>query len=281
MLNFIPSYLKEKIVAAGEEICEVRLRADLPVSVTVNSGGNPERRLLNNRLTASQIEDCVMKLCDYSLFSVEESLKRGFITSEYGERVGVCGEVVYENGEVKGVKNFTSLCVRYPRAVKGCSDEFFRRYIKSNSSVLVFSPPFHGKTTFIRDLGRNYSDKLNLNVLFVDERDELVLPNTYAGSSFDVLKYADKPYGLNCGVRTLNPDVIITDELTCAEDFLSVRNCVRSGVKIVASLHADKIENVVKRLENYAILDFLMFDYFVELNGFKVSGVYDGEMKTI
>lgn len=222
-----------------------------------------------------------MKLCDYSLFSVEESLKRGFITSECGERVGVCGEVVYENGEVKGIKNFTSLCVRYPRAVKGCSDEFFRRYIKSNSSVLVFSPPFHGKTTFIRDLGRNYSDKLNLNVLFVDERDELILPNTYAGSSFDVLKYADKPYGLNSGVRTLNPDVIITDELTCAEDFLSVRNCVRSGVKIVASLHADKIENVVKRLENYAILDFLTFDYFVELNGFKVSGVYDGEMKTI
>lgn len=281
MLDFIPSYLKEKIVAAGEEICEVRLRADLPVSVTVNRGGNPERRLLNNCLTASQIEDCVMKLCDYSLFSVEESLKRGFITSEYGERVGVCGEVVYENGEVKGIKNFTSLCVRYPRAVKGCSDEFFRRYIKSNSSVLVFSPPFHGKTTFIRDLGRNYSDKLNLNVLFVDERDELVLPNTYVGSSFDVLKYADKPYGLNCGVRTLNPDVIITDELTCAEDFLSVRNCVRSGVKIVVSLHADKIENVVKRLENYAILDFLTFDYFVELNGFKVRGVYDGEMKTI
>ncbi len=281
MLDFIPSYLKEKIVAAGEEICEVRLRADLPVSVTVNRGGNPERRLLNNCLTASQIEDCVMKLCDYSLFSVEESLKRGFITSEYGERVGVCGEVVYENGEVKGIKNFTSLCVRYPRAVKGCSDEFFRCYIKSNSSVLVFSPPFHGKTTFIRDLGRNYSDKLNLNVLFVDERDELVLPNTYAGSSFDVLKYADKPYGLNCGVRTLNPDVIITDELTCAEDFLSVRNCVRSGVKVVASLHADKIENVVKRLENYAILDFLTFDYFVELNGFKVRSVYDGEMKTI
>lgn len=281
MLDFIPSYLKEKIVAAGEEICEVRLRSDLPVSVTVNRGGNPERRLLNNCLTASQIEDCVMKLCDYSLFSVEESLKRGFITSKCGERVGVCGEVVYENGEVKGIKNFTSLCVRYPRAVKGCSDEFFRRYIKSNSSVLVFSPPFHGKTTFIRDLGRNYSDKLNLNVLFVDERDELILPNTYAGSSFDVLKYADKPYGLNSGVRTLNPDVIITDELTCAEDFLSVRNCVRSGVKIVASLHADKIENVVKRLENYAILDFLTFDYFVELNGFKVSGVYDGEMKTI
>ena len=86
---------------------------------------------------------------------------------------------------------------------------------------------------------------------------------------------------MNCGVRTLNPDVIITDELTCKEDFSALRNCVRSGVKAVASLHADKIENVAKTLEYYAIYDVLPFDFFVELNDFKVSGVYDGEMKKI
>lgn len=281
MLDFIPSFLKEKIVDTGGEICEVRLRADLPVSVTINKGGAVERRLFNNRLTESQIEDCVMKLCDYSLFSVEESLKRGFITSACGERVGICGEVIYENGEVKGVKNFTSLCVRYPKAVGGCSDKFFDKYIKSNSSILVFSPPFHGKTTFIRDLGRNYSDKLHLNVLYVDERNELILPEAYLGKTFDVLKYADKSYGLFCGVRTLNPDVIITDELTCKEDFIAVRNCVQSGVKITASIHADKIENVAKRLENYGILNYLFFDFYVGLKEFNLDCVYNREMKII
>lgn len=282
MLEFIPAYLKSKITSVTNEIYEVRLRAGLPVVVTGKSSDNVEKFILNNELSAEQIEDCVYKLCNYSLFSVSETLKRGYVTSEYGERVGVCGEIVYdENGEVAGIKNFTSLCVRYPHAAVGCSDCFFEKYISRPSSILVFSPPFHGKTTFIRDLGRKFSDELSANVLYIDERDEFNLPGVNVGKKSDVLKYAGKDFGFSCGVRTLNPDVIIVDEIMTESDFSAVRRCVLSGVKVIASIHSDTIENIAKILKKYEVFNDFTFDFYVELKNFKVSGVFDNALKKI
>lgn len=276
MIDFVPIFVREKILSEYDRICEIRLRANLPIQVTYLDGEKIKKEFLNATLTNKQIEDCVMKLCGYSLFSVEEGLKRGYITSKDGERVGVCGEVVYDvGGRVGGIKDFSSLCVRYPSESVGCSDEFFDRFVTRNSSCLVFSPPFEGKTTFIRDLARNYSEKFGLNVLIIDERDELALPDSNLGKTCDVLRYSSKKFGFECGVRTLNPDVIVTDELSSDEDLLAVSNCSTSGVKCVASIHANKIENIVKRLNKSGILETNPFDYFVSLTNFRVETVYN------
>lgn len=278
MIDFVPGFVREKILSEYERVCEIRFRANQPIQITYLDGEKIKKEFLNATLTRSQIEDCVMKLCGFSLFSVEEGLKRGYITSNDGERVGVCGEVVYDgDGKVGGIKRFSSLCVRYPRETLGCSNGFFDRYVDRNSSCLIFSPPFKGKTTFIRDLARNYSEKLGLNVLIIDERDELSLPNSNLGKTCDVLRYSAKKFGFECGVRTLNPDVIVTDELSSDEDFLSVSDCAVTGVKCVASMHADSIENVVKRLNKSGILETNPFDFFVSLSNFKVKSVYDAD----
>lgn len=282
MLDFIPTYLKNKILSEFPTVCEVRLRQGVKTEVYyLADSGVVKRATLNNSLNSEQLNECVMKLCDYSLFSVEESVKQGFITSENGERVGLCGECVYDRGQVVTVKNFTSLCVRIPRGVIGCSDEFFGRYIKSNASCLIFSPPFQGKTTFIRDLGRNYSDKLGLDVLYSDERNEFVISNTDMGERFDTLKFADKEFLFKCGVRALNPDTVVCDEMVGEKDFSAVASCMLAGVKTIASTHSDNIKNIAKKLEKSGIIENSLFDFYVCLSGFKVAKVYDGELLPI
>ena len=283
MLDFLPAFLQSKILSEYKQICEIRLRADVPVMVVYGDGGEVKRKLLPNVLTKEQIEECVLRLCDYSLYSVEYALKNGCITSKNGERVGVCGECVKNAaGEITGIKNFTSLCVRFPRGVKGCSDDFFEKYFgKSVKSCLVFSPPFHGKTTFIRDLGRNCAEKLSSNVLYIDERNEFALDNTDLGKTYDVIKYADKAFGFGCAVRTLNPDVVVCDELTFENDFMSVVYCGLSGVNVIASTHCDTVDKLRKILIKYNILQCFTFDVFVRLNGFKVDGVFDREFNSI
>ena len=234
-------------------------------------------------MTKEQIEECVMRLCDYSLYSVEYALKNGYITSKDGERVGICGECVKNaSGQITSLKNFTSLCVRFPRGVKGCSDNFFNAYFNGTAkSCLVFSPPFQGKTTFIRDLGRNCAENLSLNVLYIDERNEFAIDSAELGNTYDVIKYADKAFGFGCAVRTLNPDVVICDELTYKNDFLSVVYCGLSGVKVIASTHCDSIDDLRKILINYEIMQRFTFDVFVKLKNFEVVGVYDRELKKI
>lgn len=283
MLDFLPAFLQSKILSEYERLCEVRLRTDMPVMVVYNEKGLIKRKLLSNVMTKEQIEECVMRLCDYSLYSVEYALKNGYITSKDGERVGICGECVKNaSGQITSLKNFTSLCVRFPRGVKGCSDNFFNAYFNGTAkSCLVFSPPFQGKTTFIRDLGRNCAENLSLNVLYIDERNEFAIDSAELGNTYDVIKYADKAFGFGCAVRTLNPDVVICDELTYKNDFLSVVYCGVSGVKVISSTHCDSIDDLRKILINYEIMQRFTFDIFVKLKNFEVVGVYDRELKKI
>ena len=282
MLDFIPEYLKLKILSEFHDVCEVRLRCGLKTEIAYLTDCGIKRALISATLTQEQIEECVLKLCNYSIFSAEESLKRGFLTSTEGERVGICGECVTDsNGQVTTIKSFSSLCIRIPHFISGCSNKFFNQYISKNSSCLVFSPPFQGKTTFIRDLGRNYSDVLGLNVLYIDERGEFNLPHAETGNLSDVLKYSSKDFGFKCGVRTLNPDVVVCDEMIGDADFSAAAFCMLSGVKTIASVHSDNIKNIKKKLLNNGILENSLFDFYVCIDRFEVVEVYDGDMKAI
>ena len=86
------------------------------------------------------------------------------------------GEVVKENGNILTIKNFSSLCVRIPSELNGVSNDFYDKlYSKTFGSVLVLSPSGVGKTTFIRDLTTNLSDKGKKDVVVIDERNEISL----------------------------------------------------------------------------------------------------------
>ena len=65
----------------------------------------------------------------FSIFAFEEDVKQGFITIQGGHRVGITGEWVFENGEVKYLKNISSLNIRISREVLGFGKKFIN-YIK-------------------------------------------------------------------------------------------------------------------------------------------------------
>lgn len=276
MLDFLPENLKKIICAQFSTLYEVRIRVDKPIEIVGKKDYGIEKIQITYQVTKTDLCNFILKLSNFSIFSIEESLKLGYVTSSNGERVGVCGDVVIKNGDVVTLKNFTSLCIRFPNDVKGCASEYYSN-LKCAKNCLVVSPPFHGKTTFIRDLARAYSDKFNSNVLYLDERDELSAGGKfYLGKHVDLLRYTNKEFGFKNGVRACNPDVIVCDEIMSLEDCEGVRFALNSGVKVIASAHADNLKNLLKKQEISKILKDNLFEDIIILENFKIKEIHGG-----
>lgn len=273
MLNFLPPEDKNEILKIRGRIEELRIRAGQPISVTYSTEGIRKKKLISKPYSHKDIDEIILKLCDYSIFGKDESISQGFITSSEGERVGLCGNVVKIGDKISAIKQITSICVRLPNDIDGLALPYFRKTGETAVSSLVISPPAQGKTTFLRDLGRIYSDKADKNVLFIDERDEFSASGRFfLGKNSDVLKYADKTYGFKNGVRTLNPDVIVCDEIMSENDLSSCASASASGIVTIASVHSDSLKNLLKKSIFTDIFKISVFDCFVNLK-------YGGEIE--
>jgi len=252
------------------QICEVRIRDDKPI--VVNLSGINQLLLRNDGqkfiAESGLCEKIISKATEYSLYSQNNQVIKGFITAKGGIRIGICGEVVLYNNEVKTIKNCKSINIRIPREVIGCADKIKYYLFNGNAlnNLLIISPPGQGKTTILRDLTRIVASVLK-NVLVVDERMEL---SGYDGNGFhfnlgessDVITNCDKKYAFTYAIRSMSPDVIVTDELVSNYDFEAVRFASNSGVKVIASIHASCINEVKNK---YDIAD--IFDRYVVLSG--------------
>ena len=141
MVKFLPAELRRLVAEIPRELLtEIRLRTGERTVVFVRRGKGAERRELGYVPTEEEVEKTVMRLCEYSLYRAEDTLKRGFVTSSEGERVGICGKAAEgENGIV--FTSFTSLCIRFPHDVHGCAAGFFSEYYrKREGNCLVISP---------------------------------------------------------------------------------------------------------------------------------------------
>ena len=182
----------------------------------------------------------------------------------------MCGEAVIENGFVKTIKNCSSLNVRIPHEVIGCANEIYDKISFGNKNIyntLIISPPGRGKTTILRDLSRIISNN-GKNVLIVDERKEIAAisegkPFYDVGSCSDVISNSDKNYAFSYAIRSMSPEVIITDELQTESDAEAISLSGTSGVSVIASVHAKTIDELQRKdvfvklkncIERYIIL---------------------------
>ena len=282
-----------------KNLCELRLRSECATVVNILGenyylNDNKLTKFYDDAICVSNgvLQSIIQKLCNNSLYSVNDQLINGYISCFGGVRVGVCGEIVSVDNKIKTIKNISSINFRFPHFIKNCSLNIFN-YITNGNSVyntLIISPPGAGKTTILRDIIYQLNTRGNLlNILVVDERQEL--SRVYNGNevesipNIDVILGSTKKYGFECGIRSMKPDVIITDEINMSSDIDDIELALTCGVRVIASAHADNIVDLKNKVSFRSLLNKCLFERIVVLsceNGVgTIEGIYDENFKLI
>jgi len=281
-----------------DKIYEFRLRAGKPVVVCLGgrnlfltSGGLTTES--NNAIMVSRtdLDTIVHKASNYSIYAINDQLREGYITIHGGVRIGIAGTVVTKDDKVTTIKDIHSLNIRIPHEVRNCSYPILPYVFgdKAPYSTLIISPPGAGKTTLLRDLAWQVCDKFNLkNVLVLDERGEIASNQLGenqldVGGTTDVITGGTKLYGFSNGIRSMRPDVIITDEVATPSDIEMIRLATKSGVVVFASVHAGNIDEIRTKPYWSELVRDQIFDRYVVLTvrdkAGDIAGVFDKNLK--
>lgn len=254
LTSYLPQRLKNAFDGMPKETKEItdeiRLRKNGAFSVfaggkNVFPSANGTLCRIENALTVTEkeIEECVFLLCRGSMYSFDDTIKRGYIPIPYG-RAGVCGDTVAENGAVKRMRGITSVSLRVHRDIPYYGSKIIDIYKRTGiKGTLVYSPPGMGKTTLLRSVALMLARGEGIRPVktgIADERCEIILPDTDTGIA-DIISGCPKSTAAEILTRTMSPEVIICDEIT-AEDTETLINSTGTGVFLICSCHAENRE---------------------------------------
>ncbi|MBR5192787.1 MAG: Flp pilus assembly complex ATPase component TadA [Clostridia bacterium] len=274
-LNFLPeNYVQALSFLDINKIFQIRVRENYPVLIYylneilyLTNEGASKKETNSIIATKKDISFILDVLTEKSIYAFNEQIKNGYISYKNGIRVGLCGECVIDNGQVVTIKNVSSLNIRIPHNVNNCSFNIFNKLLKEEvQNVLIVSPVFCGKTTILKDVALKLNENYNESILIIDERQEF---STITGKNIDKIVNCTKEYAFNYALRSLSPEIIITDELTSYNDFSFVKSAIECGIKVIASCHADDM----KSLFNKEFFIKNLFNKYVLLDSYKKFGI--------
>lgn len=249
-----------------EKNCEeIRVRVNRTVRFTVSGRELKGGIIADEALCADVLEG----LSEHSAFSMENELREGFFTARGGCRVGVCGRMYSENQSITRLWNISGFNIRIAREIKGCADGIVNAITAQHGlclrGLLVLSPPGVGKTTLLRDAARQLSN-LGSSVAVADERGELAacylgVPTMDVGERTDVMDMCPKAEAVKRLVRSMNPNVIVTDEIGSQAEADALMDAMNCGVAALASAHAEDIEHAMLRPHIKRLIESGCFGY--------------------
>lgn len=276
-MEVLPLPLRSQVLAVDEELMakaeELRLRRGCIPTLVTCSGELP---IPNAALVDGALLARVVELAGgWSVHSVLEQLRRGYLTVAGGHRLGLCGTVVVEEGRIQTLRDLSGLNLRIARQIKGVARDIARRLCETQCvpNTLILAPPGAGKTTLLRDLIRCLSSGeagKALRVAVADERGELAA--LYGGQACmelgertDVMNGCPKALAVPILLRGMNPQVIAVDEITEQEDIKAMEQAVGCGVSLLATAHGCGREDLERRALYRELTERRIFEQLVTI----------------
>lgn len=254
LLSILPFWLRKSVDETGkEDLQELRLRVGASPELVIN--GNS--KWLERTICQEDIHFCINTASKYSPWTAV-SQTNGYLTAPGGHRIGLCGQTVYRDGAVT-FRSYDSICIRVARDIPGIS-----KGIRGlDHSVLILGAPGWGKTTLLRDLARQLSQRKTVAV--VDSREELFPTGFLRGKRMDILMGCPKTQGIEMVLRTMGPEIIAVDEITAEEDCSALCHAAGCGVKLLATAHASSVDDFRRRSIYRPLLNTGIFEVLILL----------------
>ena len=99
----------------------------------------------------------------------------------------------------------------------------------------------------------------------LSQQQQLVPQGLIAGQRVDVLTGCPKSRGIEILLRTMGPDTIAVDEITAADDCDALVQVLWCGVNILATVHGNSREDLLRRRIYRPIIECGLFDTLVIL----------------
>ena len=272
IIRFFHSDLRNRLaklpLSVQAEVIEIRCRINRPLELNcgtrhffmTDGGGVTDDLERAWVMSGDELRKMVSALTTGSYYALEAEIIQGYISLPGGHRVGFAGRVVHQAGKIQTIQYISSINFRIARRVAGIARPLLPLLWKDGRflKTLIISPPAAGKTTMLREIIREFSygaPQLGIpgqHIGVVDERSELAgsylgVPQLDLGPRSDILDACPKEEGVYLLLRSMNPQIIATDEMGREKDQQIIADIMNAGVSFITTAHARNLTEAMVR----------------------------------